>query len=224
MSSVYSLLLVHLLLSPLYSCKPTSSETDRYKPFILAFNSAFEALHRLEIPRLVKPSTLDILFHQNNPSLITTVHDGDLWACKPDIVLVSHQDVQDAYKSGDPGQWPDFAFKTACDSPKEPFTWSHLLSCLEFKLRKKSLVPPPVFYNIYEILEITPMPAPLDAFDEIGLWTVTGDTSDIADDSEFSTENPDRIHPTLQSALYAAERLSHGIWVNHAINLVVIGT
>lgn len=27
----------------------------------------------------------------------------------------------------------------------------------------------------------------------------------------------------LQSALYAAERISHAIWISHAINLVVIG-
>jgi hypothetical protein len=27
----------------------------------------------------------------------------------------------------------------------------------------------------------------------------------------------------LQSALYAAERMSHAIWISHAINLVIIG-
>ena len=27
----------------------------------------------------------------------------------------------------------------------------------------------------------------------------------------------------VQSALYAAERMSHGIWISHAINLVVVG-
>jgi hypothetical protein len=27
----------------------------------------------------------------------------------------------------------------------------------------------------------------------------------------------------VQSALYAAERLSHAIWISHAINLVIVG-
>lgn len=27
----------------------------------------------------------------------------------------------------------------------------------------------------------------------------------------------------LQSALYAADRMSHGFWISHAINLVIIG-
>jgi hypothetical protein len=32
-----------------------------------------------------------------------------------------------------------------------------------------------------------------------------------------------RLPAMLQSALYAAERMSHAIWITHAINLVVIG-
>ena len=27
----------------------------------------------------------------------------------------------------------------------------------------------------------------------------------------------------LQSALYAAERMSHAIWISHTVNLVIIG-
>jgi hypothetical protein len=32
-----------------------------------------------------------------------------------------------------------------------------------------------------------------------------------------------RLPAMLQSAVYAAERMSHAIWISHAINLVVIG-
>jgi hypothetical protein len=32
-----------------------------------------------------------------------------------------------------------------------------------------------------------------------------------------------KLLPIVQSALYAAKRISHAIWISHAINLVIVG-
>ena len=48
-----------------------------------------------------------LLFHRNNPKLITATNNGHTSQRKPDVILVSLEVAQKAFSDGDPGSWAD---------------------------------------------------------------------------------------------------------------------
>jgi hypothetical protein len=146
------------------SCKATSGETSRYCPFVYAFNHALRALRDIDVP-LRQSSDLDILFHRNDPKLISAQHHGDISQRKPDINLVSLDSARRAFAEGDLGSWADHALKTAADPPRNVFQWGDALSVAEFKRQKLSLPFPPPEYTINPAESILPQHLPSSTYE-----------------------------------------------------------
>jgi hypothetical protein len=154
-----------LLTRPSFSCKDVSDETQRYSPFIFAFNYAFQALKSVTGLPLRDPSDLDILFHRNDPKTINAIHRGNLSQRKPDVVLISHNAACEALAPEDTAEWSDYAFKTSIDRPAHNFQWKDPLLTAEFKRKKKKLDPPPDVYHIKPALSIAPQAHPMTVYE-----------------------------------------------------------
>jgi hypothetical protein len=63
-----------------------------------------------------------------------------------DIVLVSLDSARDAFESGDPGQWADFALKISARSPKCSSKWRDAHEALELELKRAVDPPPPAYF------------------------------------------------------------------------------
>jgi len=132
---------------------------ESYRPFVYAFNHALRALHNIDVP-LRKSTDQLLLFHRNDPKLITATHNGHMSQCKPDVILVSLEVAQNAFSDGDPGSWADHALKTAGEPPRNDFNWSGSLSAEEFKRTKSTLPPPPAEYTVKPAKTIPPQSFP----------------------------------------------------------------
>src|ERR1700722_1753824 len=132
---------------------------EGYRPFVYAFNHALRALRKINVP-LRKSTDLLLLFHRNDPKLITATHNGYTSHRKPDIILVSLDVARNAFSDGDPGSWADHALKTAAEPPKNDFKWRDCLSAGEFKRTKSTLPSPPVEYTVKPAESIPPQPCP----------------------------------------------------------------
>jgi hypothetical protein len=141
------------------SCQTKSNETEGYQPFIYAFKHALRALHKIDVP-LRKSIDLLLLFHRNDPKLITATHNGHTSQRKPDVILVSLEVAQNAFSNGDPGSWADHALKTAGEPPRNDFQWSGSLSAGEFKRIKSTLPFPLAQYTVKPVQNIPPQPLP----------------------------------------------------------------
>ena len=128
---------------------------------------------------------------------ITATHNGRPSSRKPDIILVSFQGARNAFSEGDLGSWDDYAFETAAHKPKNNFKWKDSFSAVELERTKHELPLPKEKYSLKPAKTLPPQPLP-------------------------SSLN-EMLLPMAQSALYAAERMSHAFWISHAINLVIIG-
>jgi hypothetical protein len=78
------------------------------------------------------------------------------------------------------------------NAPNRNFGWNDILLTVEFRHNKPTMMKPPPEYKHKAMDSIEPQ-------------------------SLHSSG-----HSAIQSGLYAAERLSHALWISHAINLVVI--
>jgi hypothetical protein len=136
----------------------------RYRPFVYAFNHALRALHQIDVP-LRKSPNLRLLFHRNDPKLITATHNGLTSQRKPDVILVFLDDAQNAFSDGDLGSWADHALNTAADPPNNAFNWGEVLSSDEFKRIKPTLPSPPVQYSNQPVKKIPPQTAPNDVYE-----------------------------------------------------------
>ncbi len=132
---------------------------ESYRPFIYAFNHALRALHKIDVP-LRKSTHQLLLFHRNDPKLITATHNGHTSQRKPDVILVSLEVAQNAFSDGDPGSWADHALKTAGEPPKNDFQWSGPLSAGEFKRIMSTLPSPPAEYTVKPAKNIPPQLLP----------------------------------------------------------------
>ncbi len=134
---------------------------EGYRPFVLAFNFALQALHNIEVP-LRKPNDSRLLFHRNDPKPIQASHNDHPSNRIPDIVLVSLDAAQKA--SGGRPSWKDYALGTAGNAPNNNFTWGDCLSTAEFRRTWKektcSLRSPPSKYKYKEVTEV-PLQAPI---------------------------------------------------------------
>jgi hypothetical protein len=113
---------VQPLLTSIRICfKHTRLEADRYPSFILAMNSALEALREVkDLPsELRMASNADPLFHQNDPMPIKGTHSEESSTRKPDVVLVSMRSASTAV--GPDAAWTDYAFKTGIKPPDDNF-------------------------------------------------------------------------------------------------------
>jgi hypothetical protein len=133
-----------------------------YRAFIYAFNHALRALHKIDVP-LRKSTDLLLLFHRNDPKLITATHNGHTSQRKPDVILVLLDVAQSALLDGDLGGWADHALKTAAEPPQNSFQWGDSLSAGEFKRIKSTLPSPPAEYTVELAKKIPPQPLPSNA-------------------------------------------------------------
>jgi hypothetical protein len=136
------------------SCQTKSNEMEGYQPFVYAFNYALRALHKIDVP-LRKSIDLSLLFHRNDPKLITATHNVHTSQRKPDVIL-----AQNAFSNGDPGSWADRALKTAGEPPRNDFQWSGSLSAGEFKRFKSTLPLPLAEYTVKLAKNIPLQPLP----------------------------------------------------------------
>lgn len=141
------------------SCQTKYNEVEGYRPFVYAFNHALRALHNVDVP-LRKSTDLRLLFHQDDPKLMTPTHNSHLSNCKPDITLVFLDVAQDTISEGDTGSWAVHALKTATEPPKNSFKWSDSLSIGELRRNKCTLPSLPAQYIVKKVKEIPPQTIP----------------------------------------------------------------
>src|SRR5277367_4031760 len=112
-------------------------EADRHASFILAMNSAFEALRRVRgLPSELRTASNDHpLFHQNDSK---GTHNEQESSRKPDVVLVSMHSAHTAVVPDDHAVSFDYAFKT-----DRNFEWDDILLPVEFKRNKTTMMKPP---------------------------------------------------------------------------------
>jgi hypothetical protein len=135
-------ILYHLLTYPGFSCNGTT-EVDRYKPFIWAWNYALQELGRLDDLPLRPPSALQLLFHRNDPMVVMAEHSGHKSHRKPDVVLVPLTAARKALDPDVTGNWADFALNTATSAPQHNFDWNCIYLTAELKRKKDKLTFPP---------------------------------------------------------------------------------
>ncbi|KAF8877381.1 hypothetical protein BD779DRAFT_114178 [Infundibulicybe gibba] len=143
----------------------TAPETDRYKPFVLAFNHALGDLKNIECGGLRSPSDLDIMFHQNDPMPLKGTHNGADSSRKPDTVLISLNTARAAaFDEKHPGRkdpsWEQLAYNTAGKQPKNNFSWGNVLSSHEFRFPEKKRSTLRNSYKVNQPREIDPQPLP----------------------------------------------------------------
>jgi|HubBroStandDraft_1064217.scaffolds.fasta_scaffold83361_2 hypothetical protein len=137
-----------------------------YRPFVYAFNHALRALHNIDTP-LRKSTDLRLLFHRNDPKLMTATHNGHVSQRKPDILFVFLDAARNAFSQGDPGSWDDHALKTAVEPPNNRFQWSDSLGTWELKREKATLPLPPDEYTAESAMEIPPEPLPSSVYETV---------------------------------------------------------
>lgn len=110
-----------------FSAAVRGQEKTRYKPFILACNTALLKLREKTFPDLRDPSALGILFHASGKETYATYNDGVKTIRKPDFGILSWPTVRSRLGEspppqatvmtdhalnpprGDPGlKWPDY--------------------------------------------------------------------------------------------------------------------
>ena len=133
---------------------------------------------------------------------------------KPDIIIASLDAARNAFRASegdDLVSWADFSPKTVTTAslPKKSFEWKDIFSAVELKQIKPKLPPPPEKYFVKPAKMIPPQPLPFSLHETLY--------------DGIPTQHGPPPKPMVQSARYAAERLSHGIWISHAINLVIVG-
>lgn len=114
--------------------------TDRYAPFVLAFNSALEDLSELEDIPLRRKSDLNILFRRTDPSLVTATRSGIDLTRKPEITLASFVKRDDS-----------------SNEPENGVTWTDGLMNLEFNLlQQKRPISVPETFALKPVTQIEP--------------------------------------------------------------------
>lgn len=131
-------------------------ESDRYLPFIEAFDRAFECLQKISLPPL-RDYVVDtgVMLHCNDKRSQR----------KPDIVIVELDDARAAYEIGETASWPEMADGHAVGRPTIPFTWAGPLSSLELRYTKKTLGDLPKVYKNKAVEPVAPQ-----TFSELKYW------------------------------------------------------
>ncbi|KDQ59562.1 hypothetical protein JAAARDRAFT_625409 [Jaapia argillacea MUCL 33604] len=196
-------------------CDVPGREDGRYAPFIKTFNSALELMKTLEFPGLRRPSELDIMFHRTDAK---DIHNAFEPTRRPDILLVSTLSAHRANEK--PIKENDLLFGTkellrecALNNPSGNFTWNDCLSAQEFSRRIASARPPPPTKYTFDLKEIDPQ-------EMQPLWKRKAAESLGLPNRRLS--RPRRVPPSDRCATYGAEMLSRGVYITHAINLVII--
>ncbi|KAF8871145.1 hypothetical protein BD779DRAFT_1478399 [Infundibulicybe gibba] len=212
----------HLLI--LLSAAVPYDERNGYMPFIFAFNRALKDLAAIECDPLPLPLGLGIMFYRNDPMNdpmnVPANYDG-CGSPKPDVVLTALDAVRAAFPDRPSSAgWDDFAFSTAGDPPKCHFGWEGpILDSGE------DSEPDEVATDGIEAGRL------LDSGESKAFPCQTLGGSCLGKrkrDVESRIGSLKRLREStgvsamLQSASYAAERMSRAFWVTHSINLVII--
>lgn len=148
------------MLTQFYSrkLKPNGArEFDRYPPFVKLSNLILELLDA-EQPQLQhllrKPDEMRILFHINDPQEINSVINMQKVTRVPDIVIIAEASAWNAFKKNPSSSRRDLLERAAIATHKgksinirDHFTWSVVLSSMEFK-QMKAIAEPPAAWSV----------------------------------------------------------------------------
>lgn len=109
-----------------------------YSPFAKLSNRALDRLRALSLDMFKPVSTLDCIFHVNDPKVITTTYEDSSVLTNPDIVITSKTAAADV-KFRSPQQTPENQYDIA---PEIPFDMRQILGSVEFKKTSKPLSVP----------------------------------------------------------------------------------
>uniref|UniRef100_A0A8H7XYE1 Fungal-type protein kinase domain-containing protein n=1 Tax=Psilocybe cubensis TaxID=181762 RepID=A0A8H7XYE1_PSICU len=223
------------------------AESSRYGEFVRLCNNALRRLAYVDSKRQFREKDrLNIRFHRNDPSHITT-HSKDMQDihCKPDVVITP---LIAALRAASRGLEVDVNFDKP---PRKSFEWVDILSCQDFKLVNEGI---PAEGNVAArtFFETTP-PLPIvtegsiskRASDDVflaenplpskKLWESNSETptssastftsSAIVNNSKRKATKVEMkkqqiINGRVQCASYALEMMSYSAGVHHAINLL----
>ncbi|KAG1772481.1 hypothetical protein EV702DRAFT_1033620 [Suillus placidus] len=125
------------------------SEKPSYSGFVQAANTALRALEKVKVPGIPdfnNDEETKILFHVNDPAIISQTHQGKKSIRKPDIVVVSYESAAGIIPEGKSTN----VYQSACKEPTqdhENFQWTQVRTTLELKRPKDRLPHPPSTYN-----------------------------------------------------------------------------
>ncbi|KAG1778825.1 hypothetical protein EV702DRAFT_1044260 [Suillus placidus] len=124
-------------------------EGEKHSGFVQAANTALVALEKVNVPGIPAfndDEETNILFHVNDPAIISQTHQGKKSAREPDIVVVSYKSAADIIPEGK----SKHVYQSACKKPTkdhENFQWMQVRTTFEFKRPKKCLPHPPSTYH-----------------------------------------------------------------------------
>jgi hypothetical protein len=135
-----------------YSCsanKCEQQENGLYSDFALAANIALRCLESLEVQGIRRQDTSRIYFHTSDPSTLMQEHRGKALKCKPDLVLVSVDDVRGTCGSEGEGRDylpEDLFLNKAAKVPAISFKWRVIRTFVECKTSKAIMAKPLSWY------------------------------------------------------------------------------
>jgi hypothetical protein len=107
--------------------------------FAQAANIAFRCLEELEVEGIRSRDTSRLYFHVNDPQTLTQDHQGQTSTRRPNLVLVSVDDVRHACSEGDIYQPEEIE---AAKPPKFSFNWRAVRMFVECKTSKIGIAKP----------------------------------------------------------------------------------
>ncbi|KAH9478324.1 hypothetical protein JR316_0008777 [Psilocybe cubensis] len=223
------------------------AESSRYGEFVRLCNNALQRLAYVNSKRQFREKDrLNIRFHRNDPSHITT-HNKDMQDihCKPDVVITP---LIAALRAASRGLEVDVNFDKP---PRKSFEWVDILSCQDFKLVNEGIpaegnVAARTFFEARHPLPIATEGCSSErASDDVFLAentlpskklrqsnsetptssASTSTSSAIVNNSKtkatkVETKRQQVINGRVQCESYALEMMSYSAGVHHAVNLL----
>ena len=125
----------HILLSA-----RISKETDRYRPWVEAANTALQILKTIHVDNIRKPSPLNILAQRNDPNRLPIHHGSDQSFRKPDVIFMTEEELVKVHNinATAPG-WQD-ALLEHCQHqlPAGSVEWRQFKATAEFKRNRST--------------------------------------------------------------------------------------
>jgi hypothetical protein len=117
---------------------------------VTLFNKVLLATESLQLLDLdLRQPTLDILFHENDPSNVQSDHNSMNTTGRPDVGTTQPSTEKDNTNSIHKDiRGEEFVTSLALRKPSVPCSWADFLAATEFQLKDKSLDAPPQEYGM----------------------------------------------------------------------------
>ncbi|KAG8994404.1 hypothetical protein FRB94_009918 [Tulasnella sp. JGI-2019a] len=219
-------------------------EPAMYPPLVSLLSTAMGGLKGVDVEGLLGDDE-ELLFHISDPTVIKTVHRGGVVSeRKPNIILLSCETARNA---GNPeaisDHWSGVGLKSALKPPMRAFTWEESRVPVEVKpgsISSKtpaSYVPPPLRHNRRRIRNRRRLrqsqsrypasvkrgrPQRSKRLSPRATQPKAPPTKRTAAPNQ-TIQHQDKLHVTIQCALYGAEMLSASPSLASAMSLAIIG-